>query len=48
MTSQAPTPPPPADETSKPANPEPTAAPVSPEKHVPSGPGQGHSEHPKQ
>lgn len=48
MTSHAPTPAPAPDEASKPANPEPTAAPVSPEKHVPSGPEQGHSEHPKQ
>ena len=48
MNSSAPTPAPGPADAPKPANPEPTAAPVDPEKGVKSGPEQGHSEHPKQ
>lgn len=35
-------------EPPKPANPEPTAAPIDPEKHHTNEPEQGKSEHPKQ
>jgi hypothetical protein len=50
MTGQAPTPAPapaPVD-APKPANPEPTAAPLDPEKGHVQSPEQGKSEHPKQ
>lgn len=48
MNTSAPAPSPEPAEAPKPANPEPTTAPVDPEKgHVP-GPEQGKSEHPKQ
>ena len=42
------TPTPPPAEAPKPANPEPTAAPVDPEKSRTQNPEQGKSEHPKQ
>jgi heme-binding NEAT domain protein len=48
MTWNAPSPPAPPSDAPKPANPEPTAAPVSPEKHGVHDPEQGKSEHPKQ
>ena len=49
MTWNAPVPPAPGPaDAPKPANPEPTAAPVDPEKGRTNDPGQGKSEHPKQ
>ena len=48
MNANAPAPTPAPHDAPKPANPEPTAAPVDPERDVKSGPEQGHSEHPKQ
>jgi hypothetical protein len=45
---QAPGPAPPPADGPKPANPEPTTAPVDPEKGHKNDPEQGKSEHPKQ
>lgn len=48
MNWNAPNPPPAPADGPKPANPEPTAAPASPEKGRVNDPEQGKSEHPKQ
>ena len=48
MTWNAPPPVPTPADAPKPANPEPTAAPIDPEKGSVHEPDQGHSEHPKQ
>jgi hypothetical protein len=48
MTWNAPAPSPAPAEAPKPANPEPTAAPIDPEKHTVKDPEQGKSEHPRQ
>lgn len=48
MTWHAPAPSLPPAESPKPANPEPTPAPVDPEKHTVHDPEQGKPEHPRQ
>jgi hypothetical protein len=48
MSWNAPTPPPQPADAPKPANPEPTAAPMDPEKGSVKVPEPGKSEHPKQ
>ncbi len=48
MTASTPSPGPAPTDATKPANPEPTAAPIDPEKHTVNDPEQGKPEHPRQ